>query len=400
MSENPIIDSGTQSFSTSSGLNPELTSALASLEVQLDQELARYRRTRHGIRQTKPFRVENYIPDQSHTSNDINEVGVKTQLSVPEFNNPVITGESPSVEREQQQEVNHLPLSSVERDNNSETSLSLPDSEPISSIVPAKTLNSESETLISVNNTLQQTDDYLESSEALIRSVQEDSTSANKSGNSRNSGLSPLGVASMLLMLLASLTLGYVIFNPQTWPRNLPQLDLDKLLNRNSLPDQNNATTPASVSSPIPQPESTAIPKYPNLATREFPEVRGPNDIAGLKPKVKPTPTLIPTPIAIATPKPVVTRTPVPTVSAIPTPKKTLSAQNVEIKPSVDGFYYVITDNQGDKALNTAKSVVADAYLSAGKKYIYLGALKNEEDAKRKIKELEAKGIKARIRQP
>jgi len=38
---------GTQSSKTP-GLKPQLAAALACLEVQLDQELARYRRTRTG----------------------------------------------------------------------------------------------------------------------------------------------------------------------------------------------------------------------------------------------------------------------------------------------------------------------------------------------------------------
>ena len=55
MNQNPLIDS-----SQTPVLNPALTTALASLEVQLDQELTRYRRTRKNARQQPLSGVESY----------------------------------------------------------------------------------------------------------------------------------------------------------------------------------------------------------------------------------------------------------------------------------------------------------------------------------------------------
>jgi hypothetical protein len=200
-----------------------------------------------------------------------------------------------------------------------------------------------------------------------------------------------------MLLLLASLTLGYVVFNPRT----LPQLHLSQLFNRISSKNSENTYVSESNPSPIAQPEITPIPKYPNLAAREFPQVRYPNDVIGLTPKVKPTPTATPQPIVIETQiSPVVPLTSVPNVSAIPKPKETLPGLNTEIKPSADGYYYIVADNQGNNALASARQVVPDAYLSDGQKYIYLGALKTEEEAKQRLQQLQAKGIKARVRKP
>jgi hypothetical protein len=56
MSQNPLVDSGEKS-SKKTGLKPPLAAALASLEVQLDQELTRYRRTRTGYRTFSQPRV-------------------------------------------------------------------------------------------------------------------------------------------------------------------------------------------------------------------------------------------------------------------------------------------------------------------------------------------------------
>ncbi|MFM5981265.1 MAG: SPOR domain-containing protein [Sphaerospermopsis kisseleviana] len=394
MSQNPTIDSGTSSAKTS-GLQPALAAALGSLEVQLDQELTRYRRARNGVRQTKKVSVENYIPQPSQELNTITETLVTTQPSTSEFKNNSIFLENSVSDVEKQEQINHLPLSSAEQSTKIQTPPPPPESKPISSIVPTKP-KAEGETPVAANHTPKHPDDYLESSEALLRSLQEEQPPTNKSSNSNDSLLSPLGIGSMLL-LLASLTLGYVVFNSRT----LPQLHLSQLFNRIFLKNSENTYVPASNPSPVAQPEITPIPKYPNLAAREFPQVRDPNDVIGLTPKVKPTPTATPQPIVIETPiSPVVPLTSVPNVAAIPKPKETLPGLNTEIKPSVDGYYYIVADNQGNNALASARQVVPDAYLSDGQKYIYLGALKTEEEAKQRLQQLQAKGIKARVRKP
>lgn len=395
MSQNLTIDSDKPSAKTS-GLKPALAAALGSLEVQLDQELTRYRRARNGVRQTKTVSVENYIPQPSQELNTITETLVTTQPSTSEFKNNSSFLENPVSDVKKQEEINHLPLSSAEQSTKIQTPPPPPESKPISSIVPTKP-KAESETPVAANHTPKHPDDYLESSEALLRSLQEEQPPTNKSSNSNDSLLSPLGIGSMLLLLLASLTLGYVVFNSQT----LPQLHLSQLFNWISSRNSENTYVPASNPSPIAQPEITPIPKYPNLAAREFPQVRDPNDVIGLTPKVKPTPTATPQPIVIETPiSPVVPPTSVPNVSAIPKPQPTLPGLNTDIKPSADGYYYIVADNQGNNALASARQVVPDAYLSDRQKYIYLGALKTEEEAKQRLQQLQAKGIKARVRKP
>ncbi|MBD2296213.1 hypothetical protein H6G06_22710 [Anabaena sphaerica FACHB-251] len=395
MSQNPIIDSGTQS-SKISGLKPALATALGNLEVQLDQELTRYRRARNGVRQQKKVSVQSYIPNPPQKLQSMTGTLGKTQPAVAEVNINSIPPENPALEIvEKQEEINPLQLSSAQQSTKTQTPPPPPKS--ISSIVTTKPRAAETKTLVPADEIPKHPDDYLESSEALLRSLQEEQPQTKKSGNSSDTLLSPLGIGSILLLLLASLTLGYVVFNPQT----LPQLDLGKLFNRSSSTTKENSGIAESNPSPIAQPEITPIPKYPNLAAREFPQVRDPNDVVGLKPKVKPTPTAIPKPIAIETPiNPVVLPTLLPNVSTIPKSQKTLPGLNAEIKPSADGYYYLVADNQGDGVLAAARQVVPDAYLSEGQKYIYLGALKTKEEVNQKLQQLQAKGIKARVRQP
>jgi hypothetical protein len=214
----------------------------------------------------------------------------------------------------------------------------------------------------------------------------------------------------MLLLLVASLTLGYVVFNPKT----LPQLNFSKLFNGNSSPSTQIPQETASNPQTQLQPELTPIPKYPNLAAKEFPEVRDPIDVVGLQPNVQTTPTLPVNPIAIQTPvvppvtNPLPETQPLPSLNATPSlslqpiPEATTTppTPSTEIKPSADGLYHIVLDNQSPSSLAEARRVVRDAYLSRNSTLIYLATVKTKEEAQQKLKQLQAKGVKARLHQP
>ncbi|WGV24514.1 hypothetical protein [Halotia branconii] len=417
MSQNPPIDSGTQSSKTS-GLKPALAAALASLEVQLDQELTRYRRTRIGTRTPNQSRVGNYIGSQPQELTDTTLTVSKTQPSVAEVktNTPPthVPDEAPPEKPAPVTIIKTEALDNSEASSNSESTeaeVPLPQVSS-SSIVPATVKPPQDDHLTQVNGSAKQPDDYLESSEALLRSLTDEQPRTNKPNKSSDSLLSPLGIGSMLLLLVASLTLGYVVFNP----KSLPQLkNIGKLFNGNSSPQVANAPEVDSNPQPQTQPEITSIPKYPNLAAKEFPEVKDPNDIVGLQPKDQLTPTAPPNPIVAQTPSnpllveptpqvqqplPPISSSPIPTAKSSPQPTTTPSPVSAEIKPAADGFYHLVIDNQGDRALAAARKVVPDAYLSPSKKFIYLASLKTKEQALQRLQQLQAKGIKARVQQP
>ncbi len=412
MSQNSPIDSGTQSSKTS-GLKPALAAALASLEVQLDQELTRYRRTRIGTRTPNQTRVGNYIGSQPQELTDMTLTVGTTQPSVAEIHTNTLPKSVPDeASVEKPAPVTIIKTESLDNSEaspnskSSETQVPLPQVSS-SSIVPAAVKAPQDDHLTEVNGTAKQPDDYLESSEALLRSLTDEQPRINKPSNSNDSLLSPLGIGSMLLLLVASLTLGYVFFNP----KSLPQLNIGKLLNGNSSPSV--ANTPEVGTNP--QPEITTVPRYPNLAAKEFPEVKDPNDIVGLQPKYQPTPTAPPNPIVAQTPSnpllveplpqvqqplPPLGSPPIPTEKPSPQPTTTSPAASAQIKPAADGFYHIVIDNQGDRALAAARKVVPDAYLSPSKKFIYLGSLKTKEQVLQRLQQLQSKGIKARVQQP
>jgi len=416
MSQNSPIDSSIQSSKTPE-LKPVLAAALASLEVQLDQELARYRRSRIASKTAYQARTGNYISTQPQETPEMKALAGKIQLPVTEIKTSIppvpvtevsvekpVTAKTEEVEKPQQSSFN----------NASQTQIPLPSTNSTSSIVPATAKAAHSENLMQANATPTQPDDYLESSEALLRSLTDEPQQPTKPpSNSNDSLLSPLGIGSMLLLLMASLTLGYVIFNP----KGLPQLSFDKIFNSNSAANTEKTPTQEAENQPKPpaQNELTPIPKYPNLAAKEFPELKDPNDIVGLQPKLPATtiapvnpPVVIPTPIAppVVNPLPDVQPVqplnipPIATAQPAQQPTVTTPQVNAEIKPAADGFYHIVMDNEGDRSVVTARQIVPDAHLSRDQKLIFLGALKTKEQVEKRLQELQAQGIKARVQQP
>ncbi|NRB08291.1 MAG: hypothetical protein HRU34_14685 [Richelia sp.] len=384
MSDNPRLNPNiSPSKSTGTALNPILAKALASLEVELDRELARYRRTRIGSRIPNPPRIVNSITSQS--------LGLQLYSPSVNMNPPSDTTEG----------TNDTPVNTstdkkttgAARQNQSAPSLS-------SSIVSTGVKSDGDTNVTHTNNHSPEPEDYLESSEVLLRSLTEEQKQKKNQYKKKKTSdglLSPVGSGSILLLLLASLTLGYVIFNP----KSLPLFSLNGLFQRQpgnkgvgelSIPNQ-------------PQTPISPIPKYPNLAAKEFPEVNSPNDIVGLTPKSKATP-ITPTspktsPLAASPIQPVQQLTPKPQVNSTPQPSPTASQIPLrDIKPSSDGFYHVVTNNQGNNTLTKAKAVVGDAYLSNDRTIIYLGALKTKARAQELLKQLRAQGINARVKQP
>ncbi|NJL10351.1 MAG: hypothetical protein HC908_09810 [Calothrix sp. SM1_7_51] len=233
MSYNPDVDYSTQSSKTL-GLKPVLGAALASLEVQLDQELIRYRRNRGGYR--KPSQA----PSQTVVDNSFSQPMTQAASSVNKSNFAAETQASttkikitppppPPIPETLEVPLGiKEPVSAQEEFNLELFASSATDTEAIDSraseevgIVKATAniSDSQSASIPQTNSTQKQPDDYLESSEALLRSLAEEQPQAKKPNKSNNNGLlSPLGIGSMLLLLLASLTLGYVAFNPRSLP--------------------------------------------------------------------------------------------------------------------------------------------------------------------------------------
>lgn len=433
MSENPLYYSGNQT-SKPSNLKPALSAALASLEVKLDEELARYRRTRIAYRTPTQKSLGSLIAAQPQAQSPIKVANSKNQQSLtgeqaaayirkqqarsspseikmPPPPPPPVPETSSRVASNQENN-SEIPLSQIPL--NQEQAVPFPEAttkaqgqatslQNPSSIVKADTnRNTQNENIsIPKSDTTKQPDDYLESSEALLRSLAEEEhqqPSSKKPKTNNDSLLSPLSIGSMLLLLVASITLGYIVFNFN----NPGSLTFGGLFKRNQ--EEKTSENTENVSDVQPgEPELTPIPKNPNLASDALPDLNNIDDVAGATPKAKPSSEVTsPAPEAPANTVEQVSPTVAASIEPTPVaePQAELTPQNLdEIEPSNGEFYNVIVDNTGD-TLTEIQKVIPDAYLSPEGKYIYLGAFKSKERLKKHLELLKEKGITARVEEP
>ena len=446
MSENPLYHSGNQKSKPYS-LKPALSSALASLEVQLDEELARYRRTRIAHRTPSQKSLGNLIAAQPQdkistvvgsSQNQRSLTGEQAaayirqqQASSPQSKiktpppPPPMPETSPGLAYSQDlnPDSNQAPKSEEQSEDLTEVTQNQPtllqnqatSLQSQTSIVKADINQSSKDENLSAptNETTKEPDDYLESSEALLRSLAEEqpnqtSPAPKKTASSNNDSLlSPLSIGSMLLLLVSSITFGYIVFNldnPSSW-------SLGGLFKRNQEVQKGENTKTASNVKPTSQPKLTPIPKNPNLASDALPDINSIDDVAGATPKAKPAREVKPAnPVTSQnnttqtntvpaqaieqippTAAPAAPVKPVPQTEAAPTP------QNLDdIEPSANGYYNIIVDNEGDAFTNVRK-VVPDAYLSPEGKYVYLGAFKSKARVKKQLELLKKNGITARV---
>jgi hypothetical protein len=381
MIQKSLTYSGMQSSKTPS-IKPPLAAALASLEVQLDQELARYRRTR-GIVKTAGQTTVSSTAGSTQPAIAFSSAGV-TELPV-----------EPKHQETPAAQLNTL-ISPVTADPISETKPEIPVTANSTTIVPTTVKTQPQNNPGESKKSTTEPDDYLESSEALLRSLTEEQPKAEKKQNP-SVFLSPLGIGSMLVLLASALLLAFFIANPKLFKFAQGSLGTGENMETNG----NNQT--------VSEPTLTPIPRYPNLASEDFPEVKSPNDVVALKPKPAPTASVEANPVNPAVPSQPLQVLPVnpqaiPTAIPTPTTAPPVAQSDADIQPGADGLYHVVIDNSGDtygakqRAFAEARKAISDAYLSPDGKLIYLGAVKNKERAKQLITELKGKGINARVK--
>lgn len=366
-------------------LNPVLQGVLSHLDIDLEAELSQYRR--HSRREASASHRP-LADKQAHKPLELIAMGAgassspATVLQTTSESNPL--GLSPAT-----------PGPLIPTGNGSVP----PATESVT--LPSETLPvSTRDPLLPVAIT---PDHYLQSSEALLKSLDEEqSTEPERSWTDYL--LTPLGIGSMLLFLLSCATLGYVVTNtqdpliarnqvpapvtPVTSPGELPkapnlvaqefvQIDLDTLSKINPQP----STIPvprASLQPTLPAQPQTLIP--PAVSTQ--PQAHGLNNLADtLIPKPSPRP---PATVIQANP---VAPSPPPAPASPPSPTTPVASE--------DGFYYVVINYTGAESLTQAQEMVPDAYIretSSGAK-ISMGALGDAASAARLAEELKGAGF-------
>ncbi len=403
-------------------LKPELKAVLGCLDVQLEPELTRYRRHRRRTKQTTPDSTGQTNQQFQQTPDAVAVALNDTAASQGKLFEPQAQPsgwETVVPAKPAPLAVTSQPLgTNASKTNGSEPGVSF-------------TLKSPAPTSTPSNG-------YLESTEALIKSIEERRNPSEKR-SLMASLLTPVGIASMFLFLLSCTALSYVISspsgrtslglnrffptptpttnpNPPTPPTtastetSLPapdslspnlaakefvNLDLDTLSHINPSP---NAVSMPSVAPPLPPSPATTLPAPTNNLTS--PTDPGLNNLSQeLLPK-KPVTPVVPAPPAVPPVTGQATTTPklqpgggaTQRVATAPTPPKAM-----EPIKSQDGYYYVVLDYSDQRSFEQAKEVIADAYIAEFKtgKKIQVGALTDAAGAKRLRDELQVQGITA-----
>jgi hypothetical protein len=413
MSKRSSVESPNQLSSTP--IKPVLQAALGCLDVNLEAELTQYRRHRR--------RAEQWVSPSIRP-------GKPTGTTDQQL------GKNPAATAQEAQQLLSMPLSLA----------GVPGDAPL-----ATTRNS---TPTKLSGTASAPDNYLESSEKLIESLDEPRGEALEERSLAASLFTPLGLSSMLLFLLSCTALGYAVMHPSSVVK---MTGLNRLFDRNA-PSTTESPTSRTVADTS---NNRELPEAPNLVAEEFEKVNL-STLSNLKPtaspiaspspkaSIPPTPAAIPiqagaVPIPtedgnsargaqpglnnlstalLPSPSPSAAQ-PVPTLPTLPpTSSPTVTTVSpVAVSPAAaspapaspapvatlgtparaaDGFYYVVTDYTDEKSLQEARTAVPDAYVrnfSKGVK-IQMGALNDAASAERLVKELQAKGVKPQYYQP
>ena len=407
-------------------IHPTLKAALSSLDVQLEEELARYRRQRRAVPVMAASRIGQASPPPSL------EV---VNLYLPSSSAPAIA--LPATE-----ETTTKALPGGDAPNPLLNSPNSP-SNPQLRAATGKTVGNEDSRANALVTGDPQTsptppEDYLESSEQLLKSLAEEpkkspseSPEEQEAGGLADNLLTPLGMGSMLLLLLSSASIGYLLFNPALVQR----LGLNRFF-----PAAPVAVSPSPIATVSPSIAPPAI--SPNLANGGL-ENLDRSSLSNLKPSENPTRSPIPSvpnlprpsgavatpgktnpsivsgspdlagqlgipPVAtpLATPPnpaaPAAKPSPSP-AAARPAPSPSPASGSPATNPRRDTYFYVVAAYDGDRSLSQARAVIPEAYIAEIPNQgtqIQMGAFLVEAEAKALIQELKQKGITASVYQP
>jgi len=241
-----------QPFSQST-LHPVLQAMLGNLDVQLDEELARYRR-QNGRRGGQPG-----FPRQSHPS--------PIQDTPPPAAEQT-TAPTQTAYRDAGLGGAGLPLAIASDLDPSPSTLATLNVQPQTADELARHSADLSADVSAKSEDAWGPDAYLESSEHLLHSLGDEAVElrASQESGMLQSLLTPLGIGSMLLLLLSSLTFGYLLMNPSSM--SFLGLGANQQTPAPNLAPGGEVAGTAGVTN-----AATGQDLSPNLSAQEFPDV-------------------------------------------------------------------------------------------------------------------------------
>ncbi len=413
-------------------LHPKLQRALGCLDTRLDQELARYRRQKAGHsvppvdglkRKQAPNLDLMTIASTASASDRANLSPVPPTLAAESI---PLRGDVPVMEPDLSSDLAVIaPHDELETDGS--LAYSRPDAESDRGLTSSTPPN-----------------DYLESSEELLRSLAREEAQIQVERGFLESLATPLGVGSMLMLLLASAMFGYVIMNPsslgglsQVFARreaapspapsavqgvqgdisNSPPLDAQEFvdLGLGNLTTLKTRQTSGLPQTSKPSPTASASPSASPSAT---PEVSKPSPVVSPSPtnsSLRSTPAQS-APIARPNPAPVTpsysrsTYLPAPTIHHSPEP---LSLPTVPIsrpQPPIEHapsptvapqprIWHVDTPYDNDRTYDKIQQSNPGAQFVNTPEggFVRSGSYRSEAEAKAKVQELQNQGIPAEV---
>ncbi|MGB7443273.1 MAG: SPOR domain-containing protein [Coleofasciculaceae cyanobacterium] len=455
MSQNKSVESPNNSLLNQS-IHPVLQSALGSLDLELEEELMRYRRQKAGRPVKRPSGLGRHqlrkplelisLDQGEKIEPSAREMNADNQLLFPLVLIDKTNEETPS--QAQQPETNQTNNLTPVNTTADQAAKEESEAEPFNPPEPSSEVESG---LVNPPADEAPPDDYLESSERLLESLAEEEKGGDVPEPFAHKLLTPLGIGSMLLLLVLCASVPYILINPSI----MAALGLDRFLGLDkSVPEASPAQTRVANVDSARNPSQLS---GPNLAQKEFGNVNL-NTLPMLETSPTPTPTDLSEPLLPDLPDPGANETlsnqgtsstsslsggssnlssvllpplpPPPTFeprieepasnSASSAPAESqptsTSRQFKQSTSSVDssgrentetasssapkgGYYFVLVNYTDESSLEKARQIVPDAYirkLPQGTR-IQMGALKQEAEAKQLVEQLQQQGISASI---
>lgn len=203
-----------QKTTVSAMLHPKVKLALAYLDCHLDDELLRYRRARSGSQ---------VAPSSVGTMRSSAKAKTTTRVELTQFI-ALDALSKKAIDSDISDQTDNIPAEEmvsslvVTPDNNteySERSFSSEDAYLLDDLMANSDVEISGDGALYIPDHLP--NDYMESSEELLRSLAEEEAGAEQERSSIESLLTPLGIGSMMLMLIGSGMFGYLVMNPSTF---------------------------------------------------------------------------------------------------------------------------------------------------------------------------------------
>lgn len=428
-------------------LHPTLSGALANLDIQLEEELARYRRQRLG---------SGRLPQQTNrkpSTKALDLISISATSSQAPPRSTASLSDQPSLAG------SSAPAGAPPTGESRTLSEMVVASQAIDLANLAASGAAAQEGLTEPPNTAR-LDDYLESSEELLRSLAEEEARVQAERGFMRNLMTPLGVGSMLLLLLSSAMFGYVVMNPSSLSQlfaakeaadsptattegagtaadapepnlanqEFKDLNLDTLGtlkgNRSSSGARPAPANPSAAGSPTLGTRGTtatsAVPKsgqpasQPNSAEAPSPPAASSSPVTTMRTYSPPEPalparsTVAPravAPVKPASPSPAPAAVKPAPAAPVPPPPAAAPSSSPSASPSsrassAESYQYkVVTPYDGDRTLETVKQSVPDAFIrnSESGANIQVGAYKDSAEAEAQVQKLREQGISAEV---